>query len=159
MANGQVIAFHEILGQHLPVGIPDMGFKECLGVILHVIVGDHFGQRGELIRHRRGIGVECDKDPAQPLFAADVGQGVVGFAEPFVLGHRRRAAQSPIQIVSPCMIRAHDAACVAAPFQQSRHAVAADIGHRPEHSMSVAQDNDWLPGQFQRDVVARVGQR
>ncbi len=106
-----------------------------------------------------GIGVQGHHDPAQPVHAADLRQVDLIFAEPFVMHHRGGAAQRAIKIIGPGMIGAGDGAGSAAPFQQDRHAVPADVGHGPKLAVTVAQHDDRLACDVHGQVVAGGFQR
>ena len=66
MTDRQVVAFHEILGQHLPVGGPAKGFAKGFAVAGHIQIAD---QRIDIFQLRRqvgGGGVQRHHDPALP---------------------------------------------------------------------------------------------
>ena len=159
VADRQVVALHVVLGQDLPVGVPDMGFAEGLGVVLKAEIGDHFIQRRQPGEDCIGFGVQRDVDPAEPFFTTDRRQTKVFLAETVVALHSRRTAQCAVQIVGPGVIGAGDCADVATPLQQRRHAVQADIRHRPEHLVAATHHHDRLAGNNAGNVVAGFRQR
>lgn len=114
MADRQVIAFHEVLGEHLPVRVPDMGLAEALDIVLHLIGGDQLFQRAKGRGDAGAVLVERDVDPAQPFLAADRGQGVVLLAEAGGLGHERRPSQAAVEVIGPGVIGADQHPLVAA---------------------------------------------
>ena len=156
VADRQVVALHEILGEDLPVGVPDVVFAECFRVAGEIQMGDHRLGFGEGFGRRRRVRIERHHDEAEPFLAAHGRQLHVGLAEALVAAHRRGAAQGAVEIVGPGVIGADDGAGIATPFQQRRHAVAADVGHRPQRAVAVTQHDDRLAGDLHRQVVAGV---
>ena len=114
----QVVAFHEIFCQHLPVCVPEMLFKEGFRIVCHVVTCDQICDFAQFLGNWLRIGVQGDKHPTQPIFANNVGQAVVIFAECLIAVHRWGATQAAIKIVSPCVVRTYNGSCVAAPMQK-----------------------------------------
>ncbi len=158
MANRQVVALHEILGEHLPVRVPHMGLAEALDVVFHLVLGDHLFQRAQRRGDARTILVEGDVDPAEPFLAADRRQDVVVLAEAGGLGHERRPSQVAVEAIGPGVIGADDRTLVAGAFQQGRHAMQADIGEGAQLAVLVAQHHDRLAGKLVGEIVASIGE-
>ena len=159
MADRQVVALHEVLGEHLPVGVPDVVLVEGLDIVLHAEVGDERPGFGQAFGDGRGVAVERHEDPTEPFLAADGRQSVVLAAEVAVQRHRRRATQGAIEVVGPGVIGADDAAHPAAAGQQRRHAVQADVGEGAQAAVAVAHHGDRLAGDVPGEVVAWLLQR
>ena len=117
MADGQVTAFHDVLGQNLPMGVPDVGFKNGFGGVCHVVVTDKGFDLCPLLRDGQRVRVQRRKDPAQPVVTTDIRQTVDRFAKSIVLIHRKRPAQRSVQIVNLGVTGADNATRVAAAFE------------------------------------------
>ena len=93
MADRQVVAFHEILGQNLPIGVPDVSFEKSFSVGTHVVVTDKLFNLGKLACYWTSLGVQRDKNPSEPFFASNLRQLVFFFAKSIISGHCRRATK------------------------------------------------------------------
>ena len=58
MADRQVVALHEVLGEDLPVGVPDETLVEPFGVVGEIEGADQVFDIGEMFGHRYGAGVQ-----------------------------------------------------------------------------------------------------
>ena len=159
MTDRQMIALHEILGQNLPIGVPNMGLAKRFDIGLHLEIVDEVLDLGELRRNWRRLGIERHHRPAEPGLAADLRQLVILLAETDVARHRRRPAQRPVEIIAPAMIGADDRAAIAGALQERRHAMAAHVGHRPQFAVLAADDDNRFARQLIGQVVAGVRQR
>ena len=159
MQHRQVVAFHEVLGKDLPVGIPHVLFIEGFDVVGHAVCVDESAQFGELRMNGRRVLVERHVDPALPFLTTHGGQLVAFLAEARLPIHHRCPAQRAIERIIPRMVRAHDPAHIAASFKQHRHTMQAHIRHRLELHLLVAQDHDRLCADACRQIVAGRFQR
>ncbi|MCY1221034.1 hypothetical protein D9M72_330750 [compost metagenome] len=152
--HGQVITFHEVLSQDLPVGVPDVLFLEGLDVVLHAVVGDEVFELAQVFGNRRQAVIEGHVHPALPYLATHAGQLVVALAEPALAMHLRRSAQFPLQVIAPRVVRTDDGAHIPAALQQYRHAMQADVGKRADFVLVVAQHHHRLASDVAGHVIA-----
>ena len=153
MADRQVVAFHEVVGQHFPVGLPVEFLEECLLVAGHVKITDHFLDVCKGFTRWRCIFIECDQNPAQPLLDSHRLQAIRFTIESGVASHCRSTTQSAVQIVCPAMVWTDDGPRVAAPFKQCRHTVAADIRMGTKDTFTISHDHDRLTGEIKGKIV------
>jgi hypothetical protein len=85
-----VIAFHEILGQVLPVGVPDrLVGEEKIALFIVVIVQDRI-ELAQLRGQGRGSAVKVDEDEIAPDFAMQLRQAAFFGVEGLHLFHQGR---------------------------------------------------------------------
>ena len=154
MADRQVVAFHEVLGQHLPVRVPHEAFVEPLRVVRHVIGPDQLLDIGEMRGHRFCFGVERHHEPAKPFFAPQLWQTVMLLAEALVCIHGGRTAELAVRLIAPAMIGTGNDAAVAAAFENGGHAVQADIRLAADLPIHATDHHQRLASEFKGDVVA-----
>ena len=153
MAHGEVIALHEIFGEHLPVRVPDKFFLEVLDIVFHAVIGDQFLNVGKFLVRRLRIGIEGDHHPAQPFLAADLRQAVVVFAEAFIVRHGGCGAERTIEVVAPAVIGADDGSGIALVLQKDGHAMQANIGLGVQCTVPVTDHHDGLVSEFQGYII------
>ena len=155
MADRQVVAFHKILSQHLPVSVPNVFLVKRFGIIGHIITRDHLCDLRQLIGNRCHVGIKANKNPTKPFLTSYLWQLVLVFAKPFILRHRRCAAQLTVQIIRPCVVGADDGLGVAAPVQQGGHTVQTNIAHGAQSTFAIAQHDNRLASQISRHIITR----
>src|SRR5712671_4408650 len=106
-------------------------------------------------RTRRKI----DEDVAVPLSDSNRVQRIIGFAEALDFFHVRRVGQRAVELVSPCVILALNAACELAFFLLAEHgsAMTADIVERPDLALIVACDDHAGIGKLAQKIIASIG--
>ena len=109
-----MVAFHEILGQAFPVGVPDMILGEDCHIILHFVGQKFFRQLGKHIRHRRHVRIKADIDPAQ-IFLSGPRKLDIRFVETAGTIHIGSANKLAVEIVGPGVIGTGEFASVPAP--------------------------------------------
>ena len=117
MADRQMVAFHEILGQHLPVGGPAEGFTKGFAVAGHIQIANQRVDIGQLRRRVWRIRVQRHQNPALPHLRAHLRQADPVLAEVLVQGHRRGTTQGTVEVVGPGMIRTDNRPHRPAPLQ------------------------------------------
>ena len=127
VGDGEVVAFHKILSQAFPVGVPDMILFEDRHIILHVVRQKFFRQLGKHVRHRRHVRVKADINPAQIFLTSDRGKLDIRFVKTAGPVHIGSADKLAVEIVGPGVIGAGEFACVPAPLDKTHHPVATDI--------------------------------
>ena len=150
-----MVALHEVLGEDLPVRLPDMLFAEGLGVVGEAVAArDDLLHRPKQVLRRRNVGIQRDVDPAIPDIAAHMREAVVAPVEGRARVHPRGMAQAAVEAVGPGMVGAGDDLAVAASGEEQAHPVQADVGEGPDFSGVVAHDEDRLVDEPEGEIVA-----
>ena len=98
--------------------------------------------------------VQGDEDPAEPDLGADLRQLHPLAVEALVPVHVGGVLQRPVEVVHPGVVGAGDDLAPAGAGEQRRHPVQADVRHRPDVAVVVAQHDHRLAGEVVGQVVA-----
>jgi hypothetical protein len=155
MGDREVIALHEILGQQLPIRIPDMIVLGNGQITRHVIGRDHRLQRGQEPRQALGGGIEGDIDPALPDLAADLRQMMLARIEAGGALHMGGGQELAVGVIGPGVIGADDPAAASPPLDEAHHPMQADIGEGADAALA-PNDEEGLVVDGEAEVVARL---
>ena len=152
-----MIALHEVLGQDLPIRLPNVVLHHHRDVIRHAIAADHLFEGRELRAQVGRVGVQRGVDPALPDLAGQLGKAHLIGREIGAFLHEGRAQQAAVQVVSPGVVGADDVPALALAFQKPHHAMAADIGEAADGAVPAAEGEDRLRADGEGQVVACLG--
>ena len=152
---GAVIAFEEIIDEHLPVAshVVFVALREGEVVNARQILADLILQTVHLLRKGFCVGVEVDEDEAAEHLHPHRLQREVAFIEAFDIFGVPRIHQPPVKVEGPGVIGTGDDVLLAIPFQQFMPAMGADIVEgaqfpippaRHEHGLFVDARGDEL---------------
>ena len=158
MADRHVIVLEVVVDRHLPVALPriDPGLVDRLHLLEAIgprdldEVAPHLGEARAVAAHAH------EHEPQQDLELDRLQSelGLVDAAERLLRGHAREPA---VERVGPAVIGAGDArAAGAGAVQQTRTAMAADIGEGPDHAVLAAHDDDGIAHHVERGEGARL---
>ena len=153
----KMVALHEILGQAFPVRVPDMLFGEDRAVMFLPVTLDYRCQRGQLDRHRRGITIQRQIDPALIDFAADTGEAQLVAVKAVCPLHMRRGGKPPVYAICPGMVGTGKTAGVAVAFDQPHHPVPAGVGMRAHRAVLATDKDHRLRTELVGHVIAGRG--
>ncbi len=158
MRNRQVIAFHEILGETFPVGVPQMVFGKNGDVIFLPVIRHDRRQLGQRISdwHRRFT--QRQINPSLINLAAYWPQSKRRFLKTIRPVHEGGADKPAVKIIGPGVIGTGKAARVAAPVYKAHHPVAADIRAGRDLAVRTTHHNHRLAAMLKGHIIADIRQ-
>ena len=161
MRDGHVVALVVHVAHRLPVHGQLLGPElaagghhrlRCVGCDFRIVTREH-------LRDRRLVaGQESDEDEPHPDLHLHGFQPMLDPIQPRQAVREGGAAQGPVEVVAPAMERAGDRAVAspAAPGDDTRAAVAAQVVERANAAVCAAQDQGAFACHVERNVVARL---
>ena len=111
--DGKMIALHEVFGEQLPVGFPDVVLVRHRHVTRHVVARDFGMEFGKQLGDRGGVGVQRHINPALPNLGFEFRQAIVLFFEVRRDAHVASTQHLAGEVISPAVIGAGDPAGIA----------------------------------------------
>jgi hypothetical protein len=150
MGRRAVVALEVVLEHHLPVGRALVGLRRDLPQALGRVLAQPRRELVDLGADRRGRAVtEAREHQAVPDLERQPVEAERVVINHLAVRHRRRADQTPLEVVGPLVVGAYDPLQPAARLvDHPRAAVAADVQQRGELAFGRAHHEDALADQL-----------